>query len=88
MTAREDADALIYRQAVDVIRDENEVVEPTLDEDGKPIEEPTAEAIIEQGIDPQLETALIWLKLQELPNIESGIPVLKSANVTSDKAAE
>ncbi|QDU33853.1 Carboxy-terminal processing protease CtpB precursor [Poriferisphaera corsica] len=96
MTTREDADALLYRQAVDIIRDKDgnptaaiddqtiEVENPDADEiekleQRKRLDNATAQKIIIEGIDPQLEASLLWLQLQiaseDLPNTS----ILKAA---------
>ncbi|QQE11879.1 S41 family peptidase [Planctomycetota bacterium] len=107
MTTREDANALLYRQAVDIIRDKDgkdqvvekdsiEVTEP----DGEQVAEaedveldiiddnPTAAKIIEKGIDPQLEAALLWLRLQNVSKDMPDASILQAALAPSEKPAE
>ena len=61
MTAQQMAAAMEFRQNVDILR---------TDEDQEQLEEPapTADQILEKGIDPQLESALLVLKTQLIAN--------------------
>jgi len=62
MTAQQMADAMEFRQNVDVLRTEDE-------DQAQPDEPiPTADQILEKGLDPQLETALLVLKTRLIAN--------------------
>ena len=60
MTDSQVAQSLEMRRQVDVLRDE--AAAPALDAEGQPITPPTADTILEKGLDPQLEVALLVLK--------------------------
>ncbi|MEX2214253.1 MAG: S41 family peptidase [Phycisphaeraceae bacterium] len=55
MTATQVGDLMKYRQDVDIIRDPNDKVDPKADV-------PTAAKMLERGMDPQLEAALLVLR--------------------------
>ena len=57
MTSKQMADALEFRQKVDVLHGEDEAIDPDDDEP-----QPTADQILEKALDPQLEAALLVLK--------------------------
>ena len=63
MNAQQMADAMEFRQNVDVLRTDDE--DPAQPEDQP---SPTADQILEKGLDPQLETALLVLKTQLIAN--------------------
>ncbi len=58
MTPEQVADSIELRQKIDVLRGKDEPVDP--EDQGKPL--PTAADLIETGLDPQLEAALLVLK--------------------------
>lgn len=68
--------ALQFRQDIDIIRDPREPA--PADEDGQPAVPPTARQIIEQGLDPQLATALLILQTRlaadQLPLAQAQTP--------------
>ncbi len=63
MTDKQVADWLEFRQKVDVLLREGETLR---DEDGNAIPQPLAREILVEGLDPQLETALLVLKARRL----------------------
>ncbi|WP_432800200.1 S41 family peptidase [Poriferisphaera sp. WC338] len=81
MSTQEIADAIEYRQEVDIIHDEN--WQP---EEGEAVKE--ADDILANGLDPQLESALIWLKLQQVTGGKTPAPLLQSAKIPSEEPAK